>query len=43
MFTRGVTKVGVSDADRNCLAGDKVEGDRTDTEGLFQRWREADS
>ena len=37
LLTRGETKVRVSDADRNCLEY-KVEGDRTDTEGLFQKW-----
>ena len=30
--------VSVSDADRNCLAAVKVEGDRTDNDGMFQRW-----
>ena len=39
VFTRGVTKVRVSDVDRNCLSGIyEAEGDWTDTEGLFLRW-----
>ena len=39
VFTRGVTKVRVSDEIIIVLLEYKVEGDRTDTEGLFQRSR----
>ena len=38
VFTRGVAKFRVSDAIVIVLLEYKVEEDRTNTEGLFQRW-----
>ena len=38
VFTRGVTKVQVSDTDRKCLLDCNIEEDPTYTEGMCERW-----